>query len=221
MTVTNAMAYDKYLWGQFNVNRRTPAGVRDAIDNFSMSIGLDSTYAPAWTGLAESRGQELEFYLHSDPASTIAAGLDAAQIAFELDTTLLAARTALALFRYQSFDWTGAEAELQRVLETDPSSSSALVRHAEVLTATGQMERAVAQIRAARGVDGLSATVRQVAARVLASSGRPDEAIREAQEALRLSPDDRGVWTDIVFLFLTAGRVSPAGCPSSAASPIG
>ena len=70
VTVTNAMAYDKYLWGRFNANRRTPAGVRDAIDNFNMSIGFDSTPAPAWAGLAESHGQELEVAF---PASALVA----------------------------------------------------------------------------------------------------------------------------------------------------
>ena len=210
VTVTNAMAYDKYLWGQFNANRRTPAGIRDAIDNFVMSIGFDSTYAPAWVGLAESHGQELEFSLNPDPSSAIAAGIEAAQIAVDLDSASLAARTALALFRYQSFDWIGAETELRGVLAAEPSSSSALVRHAEVLTALGESEQAVAQIRAARMVDGLSARVRRTAARVLASSGRIDEAIREAQEALRLSPDHRGAWTDVGFMFLTAGRFNDA-----------
>ena len=210
VTVTNAMAYDKYLWGRFNANRRTPAGVRDAIDNFNMSIGFDSTYAPAWAGLAESHGQELEFSLNPDPSSAIAAGLEAARIAVDLDSASLAARTALALFRYQSFDWIGAETELRGILAAEPSSSSALVRHAEVLTALGESEQAVAQIRAARMVDGLSARVRRTAARVLASSGRIDEAIREAQEALRLEPDHRGAWTDIGFIFLTAGRFNDA-----------
>ena len=210
VAVTNAMAYDKYLWGQFNANRRTPAGVRDAIDNFIMSIEFDSTYAPAWAGLAESYGQELEFSLNPDPSSAIAAGLEAAQIAVALDATSLAARTAMALFRYQSFDWIAAETELRSILAADPSSSSALVRHAEVLTAMGETEQAVTQIKAARRVDGLSSMVRRTAARVLASSGRIDEAIREAQEALRLSPDHRGAWTDVGFIFLTAGRFNDA-----------
>ena len=210
VTATNAMAYDKYLWGRFNTNRRTPAGVRDAIDNFTMSIGFDSTYVPAWTGLAEAYAQELELPPHPDPSATIAAGLGAAQKAVDLDPTFVGARTALALFRYQSFDWAGAEAELRSALSADPSSSPALVRYAEVLTATGRMEQAVAQIRAAGRVDGLSPQVRRTAARVLASSGRIDEAIREAQQALQLAPDDTGTWADIGFIFLAAGRFDDA-----------
>ena len=210
VAATNAMAYDKYLWGRLNANRRTLAGVRDAIDNFTMSIGFDSTYSPAWTGLAESHAQELELSPSPDPSATIAAGLDAAQRAFDLDPTSVAARTALALFRYQSFDWAAAESELRSALEVDPSSSPALVRYAEVLTATGRTEQAVAQIRAAGRVDGLSPRVRQTAARVLASSGRIDEAIREAQQALQLAPDQTGTWEDIGFLFLAAGRFGDA-----------
>ena len=210
VAATNAMAYDKYLWGRFNANRRTAAGVRDAIDNFTMSIGFDSTYSPAWTGLAESHAQELELFPPSDPPATIAVGLEAAQRAFDLDPTSVAARTALALFWYQSFDWAGAESELRSALAADPSSSPALVRYAEVLTATGRTEQAVAQIRVAGRVDGLSPRVRQTAARVLASSGRIDEAIREAQQALQLAPDRTGTWEDIGFMFLAAGRFGDA-----------
>ena len=207
---TNAMAYDKYLWGRFNANRRTPAGVGDAIDNFTMSIGFDSTYAPAWTGLAESYAQELELSPPADPPATIVAGLEAAQRGLDLDSTSVAARTALALFRYQSFDWTEAETELRRALAADPSSSLALIRYAEVLTATGQTEQAVAQIRTAARVDGLSPSVRRTAARVLASSGRIDEAIQEAQQALQLDLDHTGTWADVGFMFLAAGRFQDA-----------
>ena len=210
VAATNAMAYDKYLWGQFNANRRTAAGVRDAIDNFTMSTGFDSTYSPAWTGLAESHAQELELSELSDPSATIAVGLEAAQRAFDLDPTSVTARTALALFRYQSFDWAAAERELRSALAVDPSSSPALLRYAKVLTATGRTEQAVAQIRAAGRVDGLSPRVRQTAARVLASSGRVEEAIREAQQALQLAPDQTGTWEDIGFMFLAAGRFGDA-----------
>ena len=207
---TNAMAYDKYLWGRFNVNRRTSAGVQDAIDNFSMSIGFDSAYAPAWTGLAESYAQELELVVPSDPTATISVGLAAAQTAVDLDPASVDAHTALALFRYQSFDCAEAEAELQTALAADPSSSLALVRYAEVLTATGQTEQAVARIRSAESVDGLSPVVRRTAARVLASSGRLDEAIREGQQAIQLAPDNIGSWADMGFMFLAADRFEDA-----------
>ena len=210
VVTTNAMAYDKYLWGRFNVNRQTRAGIRDAIDNFSMSIGFDSTYAPAWSGLAESYGRELELTQVSDPSSTIAAGLEAARRAVALDSTSTEARSALALFLSRTFDWAGAESELRRALESDPSASPALLRYADVLTATGRTEQAVAQVSAAVRVDGLSAPVRRAAARTLASSGRMEEAIQEAQQALQLDPDHTGIWTDMGFLFLAAGRFEDA-----------
>ncbi len=208
---TNAMAYDKYLWGTFNVERRTPGGVRDAIDNFSMAIGFDSAYAPAWTGLAESYVQQLELGVAADPGEAIDAGLAAAETASRLDPTSLDTRTTRAYFHALSLDWAEAEQELAAVVATNPSSSSALVRHAEVLTALGRSEQAVARARAAIVVDRLSPQVRRAAAGVLAAYGSIDEAIAESQEALALTaPEDAGLWTEMGFLFLAAGRYEDA-----------
>ena len=207
---TNSMAYDKYLWGLFNHNRRTEAGARDAIDNFQMSIGFDSAYAPAWTGLAESLAQALKISPGLDPALTIDSGLAAAHSSVALDPESAEARTALAFFFQQSYDWFGAEAELELALEADPTSPLAHLRYAELMIAVEEPERAVAQVRTAVRADALSVPVRRTAARVLSAAGRIDEAIAEAQQALQLAPDDVDSWTEMGFIFLAAERFEDA-----------
>ena len=209
IATTNVMAYDKYLWGRFNLNRHTSAGVRDAIDNFQMSVGFDSAYVPAWSALAESYAQALEFS-DANTDETIAAGLIAAETALRLDSASAAARSALGFFRYQRYEWEEAAIELRRALGADPTSSLARARYAELLIVTDKAEQAVAEIRTAQLNDALSPALRRTAARVLAASGRVEESIREAQQAIQLDPDDPRTWSDMGFLFMAAGRFGDA-----------
>ncbi len=210
IVTTNSMAYDKYLWGHFNLNRDTPAGVAAAIDNYRMSIDLDSTFAPAWTGLAESHARALEFPEALDPAEGITEGVNASETAVRIDPESVEARTALGLLRARSYDWAAAEAELERAVEDDPSSPAAHMRYAEVLLATGQNDLAVAEIRPAERADLLSWRVKLGAARMLAATGRVDDAIRSTQDALALAPENTRVWSEMAFLFLAAGRYEDA-----------
>jgi TolB-like protein len=152
IVTTNSMAYDKYLWGRFNLNRDTPAGVAAAIDNYRMSIGFDSTFAPAWTGLAESYARGLEFPEALDPSEGITQGMIASEEAVRIDPESVDARTALGLLHARSYDWAAASTQLERAVEEDPSSPTAHMRYAEVLMALGQGDLAVAEIRAAERV---------------------------------------------------------------------
>jgi TolB-like protein/Flp pilus assembly protein TadD len=210
IVTTNSMAYDKYLWGRFNLNRDTPAGVAAAIDNYRMSIGFDSTFAPAWTGLAESYARGLEFPEALDPSEGITQGMIASEEAVRIDPESVDARTALGLLHARSYDWAAASTQLERAVEEDPSSPTAHMRYAEVLMALGQGDLAVAEIRAAERVDMLSWRVKLSAARMLAATGRIDDAIRSTQEALALASENTRVWTEMAFLFLAAARFEDA-----------
>lgn len=207
---TNAMAYDKYLWGLFNHNRGTAAGARDAVDNFRMAIGFDSAYAPAWTGLAESLAQTIELSIAEDPDVTVERGLAAADAAVRLRPRSAGAHAARAYFLQRSWDWAGAESELERALDADPESVLARLRLAQLSIATGRTRRAVAEARAAVRIDPLSPAARRTAARVFGAAGRVDDAIAEAQRAIQLAPEEVGAWIEMGFLFLEAERFEDA-----------
>jgi serine/threonine-protein kinase len=50
----NAAAYDDYLLGRFYWNKRTPDDLVRAADFFNRAIRADSSYARAWSGLADA-----------------------------------------------------------------------------------------------------------------------------------------------------------------------
>ena len=208
---TNQMAYDKYLWGQFNVNRHTEAGVLAAIDNYHMAIALDSAYAPAWAGAAEAYARASEILPDRQVGEVLEEGASTALEALRIDPGSSEAPSAMGLFLSRSYDWTGAGVEFQRALASGPTSSSTLLRRARGLAGAGQHERAVATIRAAERVDMLSSAVKLAATRVFAASGRLEQAIGKAQDGIRLSPNDERIWTEIGFLFLAEKRFGDAG----------
>jgi len=210
IVTTNAMAYDKYLWGLFNHNRRTVAGARDAVDNFRMSLGFDSAYAPAWLGLAESLAQTVELSIAEDPEATVARGLAAADSAVSLRPRSAGALAARAFFLQQSWEWDAAEAALERALQEDPEYSRARLRYAELLIATGRPQRAVAEARAAVRIDPLSPSARRTAARVYRAAGRLEDAIDEAQRAIQIAPEEVQAWYEMGFTFLEAERFEDA-----------
>ena len=208
---TNQMAYDKYLWGQFNVNRHTEAGVLAAIDNYHMAIALDSAYAPAWAGAAEAYARASEILPDRQVGEVLEEGASTALEALRIDPGSSEAPSAMGLFLSRSYDWTGAGVEFQRALASGPTSSSTLLRRARGLAGAGQHEQAVATIRAAERVDMLSSAVKLAATRVFAASGRLEQAIGKAQDGIRLSPNDERIWTEIGFLFLAEKRFGDAG----------
>ena len=83
----NADAYDAYLLGRYHWNRRTTEGMIDATASFRKALALDSNYALAWSGLADS-------YVLSIPEEYDVPGINR-------DSTLVraeaAARRAIAL----------------------------------------------------------------------------------------------------------------------------
>jgi serine/threonine-protein kinase len=80
-------AYDAYLLGRFYWNKRTAADMVRAADYFQQAIRADSSYAQAWTGLADS-------YVLFGPAEYAVPGINQDSI---LTLAERAARRAIAL----------------------------------------------------------------------------------------------------------------------------
>jgi TolB-like protein len=62
----NPEAYQLYLKGRYTWNKRTPADLREAINDFNQAIAKDPGYALAYTGLADVYAV-LPGYVEDDP----------------------------------------------------------------------------------------------------------------------------------------------------------
>jgi DNA-binding SARP family transcriptional activator len=160
--------------GQFD-----PSIHSHALGLFKQSIERDSTFAPAYSGMAD-------VYNHADdPARAKAAALEA----IALDSTLAEAYTALAyVLAFYEYQWTAADSALRRAIALDPRYVLAHLRRANVLAALGRIGEASDEVEAARQIQPESFVVLLNRGQIAAFAGRPKEAIDRFNEAIRLEP---------------------------------
>jgi TolB-like protein/DNA-binding winged helix-turn-helix (wHTH) protein/Tfp pilus assembly protein PilF len=186
----NPEAYEDYLKGRYFWNKRTPDGLKKAIDYFNQAIAKDPSYAQAYSGLASSYVILGAWqYALMDPKDAYPRAKAAATKALELDNTLGEAHTSLALsIDMFVWDWEAAEREYRRGIELNPSYATGHQWYAEHLSETGRNDEAIAEIRKAESLDPLSLIIGADVPTLLVIARRYDEAIEHAKKTIELEP---------------------------------
>jgi TolB-like protein/Tfp pilus assembly protein PilF len=152
---SNTEAYNQYLLGKRFHSRGNVDGWRRAIDAFHKAILLDPDYAAAYASLALSE------YALADSTGD-AAGQRQAMADAERAVTLApqeadgyASRGVLRM--NVSWDWNGAEADLEKALALDPAADKTQGNYATLLERLGRLPEAITVGRRATEIDPLSA----------------------------------------------------------------
>jgi tetratricopeptide (TPR) repeat protein len=201
----NIEAYQLYLKGRFQWNRRTDEGLRRSIEFFEAAIGQDGGYALAWAGLADTY-QAIGSWGYIAPAQVFPRARAAALRALQLDTSLAEAHTAMAQTEkdYQ-YDWESAEAEFRQAIDLCPSYAVAHVGYGELLAATGRHSQAIEQLETAHQLDPLSLITQSLLGRHGYHHARQfDRAEQEFRGALQMDPS---FWVAHHFLGLTLAAI--------------
>ncbi len=180
-------AYELYLKGRYEWNKRTPASLAAAIAYFNQAIGKDPGYAMAYLGLADTYGvlpshggSPSEDYPKSNAAS---------RRALELDPTLAQPHADLASNAIEyGYDFAGGVAEFKKAFALDPNDATAHQWYAEDLAALGRTQEALTEAARARELDPLSPIIALSRARVYLSARQFDEAIVEAKRVAAENP---------------------------------
>ena len=149
----NPAAYDLYLRGRWHWNKRTGEGVRQAITYFQQAIDIDSAYALAYAGLADT------YVLNSmvKPRESYMRANAAVAKALEFDNSLGEAHATLGFIKaHYERDWVGADREFERAIELSPNYATAHHWYSAALLSRGQFDRALQEIRRAQELDPLS-----------------------------------------------------------------
>ena len=161
-STTNPDAHEAYLKGRFVWNQRGSRGaaaLHSAIEYFEQAIGLDSSYAQAWSGLADAYSMLPVFGDVPASAAFPVARADA-QRALALDPTLAEPHTSLGLVSlFGDWDWPTARQELGRAMAID---STAVLPHqflSQYYIVTGQLDSSIAELRLALRLDPASQTI--------------------------------------------------------------
>lgn len=180
---------EAYLRGRAAWNRRNEAGLREAVELFQQAVALDPSYAPAYSGLADSY-TTLGYFGYLWPRESFPPARTAAQKALELDPTLAEPHASLAYIRfYYDWDSKGAEQEFQRALVLNPNYTTAHHWYSVYLTAMGRPAEAMAEIQKAQNLDPLSPAIQTDIGFQLYYSRQYDEAIRHLTSTLEMNPN--------------------------------
>ena len=210
--LVKAEAYEDYLRGRYFWNLRTVDGLKKGKEYFERAIQKDPDYAPAYAGLADSynlMAYSVVGWLAPDISGPRA--LEAASKALQLDNNLAEAHAALGFTKFRfSGDWAGAEKELQRAIELDPSYATAYLWLGLYLQIVGRDEVGCTSFRTAHELDPLNPNIGQHVAWCLFGEGKYDQAIEEARKDVELDPRHVNSTETLAEMYEQRGRLSEA-----------
>jgi serine/threonine-protein kinase len=159
-TTRNLRAYERYLEARFLWNQRTESGMRRSLDLFEEAIALDPSFAPA-LGAQAAALVTLGIYGQREPSAVMSSARAAADKALAINPVLAEALTARACIRaMHDWDWTGAEEDFRRAIESDGQSPTARQWFAmNLLVPLGRFDEARRHVTLAREADPLSPVV--------------------------------------------------------------
>ena len=180
--------YDRFLRGSQLRNQRTGPAIRRAIQHFEGALAGDGCYAPAWAGLAMCHAT-LAITSDARPQDSFGAARESAQRALALNSALPEAHVACGVIQFwYDWDWRGAEQAFRRAAALNPSDSSARMFLAHLHSNLARHGEAIAEIRAARRLDPVSAILNTHEGQFLYNARRYDEAMLPLERALELMP---------------------------------
>jgi serine/threonine-protein kinase len=172
------------------LERGGEAASRQALEHFSRAVAIDSTYAPAYAGLALSYIGLGMWGSSVDPEGVRDPARNAALHAIERDSMLAEAHLALGEVKWLfDWDWAGAEAAFKRGMELNPTSSPAIYAYGDFLTSQWRARESLPIQQRAVDLDPLSPLAYNGVAFALENLGRYDEAIAQWQKAIALAPN--------------------------------
>jgi tetratricopeptide (TPR) repeat protein len=204
------VAYELYLRGRHETNKRTREGYTAATTLFEQAIAQDPTYARAHAGLADVYlWQGYWGYLRAGDAYPKA--MAAARQAVALDERSADAHASLGwLNLYYLWNWPESTRHYERALTLDPTSAFVRAWYGESLSTRGRHDEAIAEVRRAVALDPLSPQTMTSLAFVLSNARQYDEAIEVQRAAVASGIRSTLAQLDLARLYRLSGRYEEA-----------
>jgi len=151
----NTQAYQLYLQGRYYWNKRNAVALERAINYFNQAIGLDSSFALAYAGLADCYIIQSQ-YSGTPTRITLPLTQASAQRALELDNSLAEAHTTLAFSYFEQWRYEDAEREFKQAISLNPRYPTAYHWYNILLARTGRIDEASAIIKQGHDLDPYS-----------------------------------------------------------------
>jgi len=186
----NVQAYDLYLRGRFQWNKRSGEGFQKALEYFQRALELDADYAPALAAMADYHMSVVSWGLEP-PTEAWPKAKEAVTKALKADDTLAEVHASMGMIHmWYDWDWKEAEREFLRAIELNPGLPLPHVYYNLLLVQTGRSDEAEMQILEALASDPLSVPANVYFAGVYHYRRDYDESLKQVRRALDLDPND-------------------------------
>jgi TolB-like protein/Tfp pilus assembly protein PilF len=185
----NPEAHQLYLKGRFYGSKRTAKDAQKSIEYFQQAVAIDSNYALAFAGLAESNWF-LALYSYPQVNEVVPKARELALKALELDNSLAEPHSILGVicFNYDR-DFACMERETKLALELNPNYAEGHRRYGLLLQNLGRFEEARIAIRRALEIDPLSPVTNLQNAQLLFYERKYDESETLGKKNVELDPN--------------------------------
>jgi adenylate cyclase len=191
----NPEAYKAYLTGRAHLFKLTSQGIDMALQYFNSSIEKDSTFAPAYMGIAFVWGARRQQGLISlgeamgniERATQKAIKFDSRSTEQETDSEI---HFLLALTKcWINWQWEESEEEFKIAIKLDPNHAEARAYYSLFLNTMHRSEEAKQQIERAMELEPYSSIIRSLYGMYLRNTHQPDEAVKLLNKTLAEDPE--------------------------------
>ena len=207
---TNVEAYNAVLQGRYFAERRSKENTERAVGYFEQASKLDPNYAPAWAGLARVRLNQIGAG-DLPVAEGRSKAREAADRALALDPNLADAHLADASIKMNyDWNWSGADAAIQRALALEPGHAAALDRAGGLACALGRFDEALRLGRRAAALDPLRPATWGNLGYCAVRAGKWEESAAALRKALELTPERPNTHAHLGRILLAQSRPEEA-----------
>ena len=207
----NVQAYNEYLRGRYQWNKRTADGLRKSLEHFKNALSIDPDFALGYAGLADAYVLLADYGVES-PSESMAKGRSAAMRALSIDPTLGEAEASLAFIK-SLYDWewdTGGE-HFRRAMRMNPSYATVFHWYSlDYCALRGRMAEALETISVAVELDPLSSIIREGRGYIYLLQRDYDAALREYQKLLEFDEFFFKSYTSMGRVYCQMGRYEDA-----------
>ena len=210
---TNAQAYEAYLLGRFHWNLRTVEGMVLATEAFKKAVALDSNYALAWSGLADTYALSIPTEYggpNADRNAVLTLGETAARRAIALAPRLGEAQASLGEILDHRGRHDDAVAAFEQAVRLSPAYPTGHQWYGYILEGAGRWDEAIREMEVAHRLDPLSHVITLSLACLYDGADRFADATPLYVQGMAQSPQAWYGWACLVGHELALGRVDSA-----------
>jgi tetratricopeptide (TPR) repeat protein len=184
----NLEAYQLYLRGRRNSEKRSTEGFKKGFECLSEAIRKDPKYALAYAELALCILVPA-YYGRVAPQEGYPRAKELALKALEMDDSLAEAHTALAtVMQNYNYDWSGAETEYKRAIKLNPNYPIARLHYSMHLAFRGRFEESIHEAHEGQIRDPMSGAINVGVVFALLCARQFDACVEQSLTAIDVDP---------------------------------